>query len=49
MQFNSENYTIKEITLNGNTLTYRAFNDIPYVMNPINPEFQKLSIYVPKN
>lgn len=49
MQFNSENYTIKEITLNGNTLTYRAFNDIPYVMNPINPEFQKLSIYVPEN
>ena len=41
-------YTIETITLDEKKLKYRAFENIIYVKNPIDPNFQKLSIFVPE-
>ena len=45
--FDDKNYEIKSLEVNGQTLVYRAFCQIPYVMNP-EDAIQKLSIYVPE-
>lgn len=42
------NYSIKELTIQGKTLIYRAYEHIPYVANPVAPEYQQMSIYVPE-
>ena len=43
-----KNNTIETITLDEKTLKYRAFENIIYVNNPIDTNFQKLSIFVPE-
>ncbi|MFC3927162.1 subtype B tannase [Streptococcus caprae] len=48
MYFDPQAYTVKELTLKGTTIRYRAFTDIPYVDNPLVPDYQKLAIYVPE-
>ena len=46
--FDESSYTVRTVERGGKTLTYRAFEDIPYVTNPADPEFQRLNIYVPE-
>ena len=48
LKFDDKKYTIETITLDEKTLKYRAFENIIYVKNPIDPNFQKLSIFVPE-
>ena len=48
LKFDDKKYTIKTITLEGKTLKYRAFENIIYVKNPVDANFQKLSIFVPE-
>ena len=48
LKFNDKKYTIETITLEGKTLKYRAFENIIYVKNPVDANFQKLSIFVPE-
>lgn len=48
LKFNDKKYTIETITLDEKTLKYRAFENIIYVNNPIDTNFQKLSIFVPE-
>lgn len=48
MEFNNNHYLIKCVTVAGMTLRYRTFENLVYVEHPINPEFQKMNIYVPE-
>lgn len=34
--------------MEGQTLTYRAYEDIPYVTNPVDDKMERLSIFVPE-
>lgn len=46
LEFNKNKYSVKNIIRDGISLDYRAFENIVYVENPKNPEYQSLSIYV---
>lgn len=48
MEFNRKNYQIKSVTVAGTTLRYRTFENLIYAEHPVNPEFQKMNIYVPE-
>lgn len=48
LTFDSSKYIVKECAVEGDTLSYRAFEHIPYVSKPVAPEYQQLSIYVPE-
>lgn len=48
LDFNQQHYQIKTVQLNGKTLIYRAYEDIVYVANPIEPAYQSLHFYVPE-
>ena len=48
LAFDVTQYKINTLALEENTLTYRAYEHIPYVAKPVAPEFQQLSIYVPE-
>lgn len=44
--FNPDNYLVKTVEMDGITLNYRAFEQIPYVAGPIDEQMQRLSIFV---
>ena len=46
--FDQEKYTVETVTMEGQTLTYRAYEDIPYVTNPVDDKMERLSIFVPE-
>ena len=46
--YNLIEYTTKELKIKEKSLTYRAYEHIPYVAKPVAPEYQQLSIYVPE-
>ena len=48
LAFDVTQYKINTLALEENTLSYRAYEHIPYVAKPVAPEFQQLSIYVPE-
>lgn len=48
LNFDSNNYTIKTATVNGKTITYRAYENIVYVKNPVDIKYQTLNIYIPE-
>lgn len=48
LQFNPDQFSVEEKTLEGRTVRYRAFRDIPYAARPVNPEFQKLHVFAPE-
>ncbi len=48
MFFNQDASTMEEITLFGQTVRYRAWRNIPYVENPVVPEYQQLSLFAPE-
>ena len=43
----NENYTIKTAEVNGKTITYRAYENIVYVKNPVDINYQTINIYIP--
>lgn len=48
LRFNPDCYTVQTMELDGMSLTYRAFEGIPYVTNPADAEFQKLNLFAPE-
>ena len=48
MIFDENKYTIETLKIDGKTLVYRAFENIPYVMHPADEKMQRLSIFAPE-
>jgi len=48
LKFDENNYEIKTCTMDGETIEYRAFEDLSYCENPVAP-VQKMNIYVPES
>ncbi|WP_153733139.1 subtype B tannase [Sporosarcina obsidiansis] len=48
LNFDSTNYTLRTVTVGGKTIAYRAYENVVYVANPVNPEFQSMNIYIPE-
>lgn len=48
LEFDASNYTSKSLTVNGQTITYRAYENIVYVKNPVDTKYEIMNIYVPE-
>lgn len=48
MKFDKNAYTVESLTIAGETLCFRAYRGILYVDRPVNPEYQKMNIFVPE-
>lgn len=46
--FDKEKYTVETVTMEGQTIVYRAYENIPYVSNPVDEKMERLSIFVPE-
>lgn len=46
--FDETDYTVETVEMDGKKLTYRAFENIPYCMAPVDEKMQRLSIFVPE-
>ena len=44
----NKNYTVKTSEVNGKTITYRAYENIVYVKNPVDVNYQTINIYIPE-
>ena len=48
IDFNPEDYSVKTMNANGETVTFRAYEHLVYVKKPYEPKSQMLSIYIPE-
>jgi alpha/beta hydrolase fold len=48
LDFNPERYTRLDVTVNGQTLAVRAYEALPTVARPEEPEYQTLNLYIPE-
>jgi len=48
LNFNLNKYVSKETEVNGQKIKYRAYENIVYVKNPIDKEYQNMNIYIPE-
>lgn len=48
LDFNPERYTRLDIAVNGQTLAVRAYEALPTVTRPVEPEYQTLNLYIPE-
>ncbi|WP_340012670.1 subtype B tannase [Paenibacillus sp. FSL H7-0690] len=48
LKFNATNYTTKTITVDGQSVTYRAYENIVYVKNPVDINYETMNVYVPE-
>lgn len=48
LTFNPNNYKTITITQDDQSLVVRAFENIPYVANPTEPDYQVMNIYIPE-
>lgn len=48
MNFDKKNYVIKDLTLENETIRYRAFMNLVYVEKPVNPAYQQMHIFAPE-
>ena len=48
IDFAADKYTAKTAEVNGATIAYRAYEGIPYVSKPVEPEYQQINIYIPE-
>ena len=48
LDFAPEKYETKTAAVNGATIHYRAYEGIPYVNKPVEPEYQQINIYIPE-
>ena len=44
----NKNYTVKTAEVNGKTITYRAYENIVYVKNSVDVNYQTINIYIPE-
>ena len=47
LDFAADKYTAKTAEVNGATIAYRAYENIPYVANPVDAAHQTINIYIP--
>lgn len=48
LEFNTNNYTIKSLTIGNKNITYRAYENIVYVKKPVDISYEVMNIYVPE-
>ena len=48
LDFAADKYEAKTAQINGKTISYRAYEGIPYVAHPVEPEYQQINIYIPE-
>lgn len=48
LDFTTHSYTLKSITLHGQTIKYRSYENIVYVSNPVDLNFEIMNVYVPE-
>ena len=48
LNFNPNKYVSKETEINGQKIKYRAYENIVYVKNPIDKDYQNMNIYIPE-
>ncbi len=48
LEFKTNKYETRTGTINNKSFTYRAFENIPYVENPIDVNYQYMNIYIPE-
>ena len=48
LDFAADKYEAKTAQVNGATIHYRAYEGIPYVSKPVEPEYQQINIYIPE-
>jgi hypothetical protein len=48
LNFDATNFTVKTETVDQQTITYRAFENIVYVKNPVDLMYHTMNIYVPE-
>lgn len=48
LHFNDKAYTVKNVTINGKTIQYRAYENIVYVSNPVDTNYQIMNVFVPE-
>jgi len=48
LKFNPNKYVSKETEVNGKKVKYRAYENIIYVKNPVDKEYQNMNIYIPE-
>ena len=48
LDFAADKYEAKTAEVNGATIAYRAYEGIPYVSKPVEPDYQQINIYIPE-
>ena len=48
LDFAKQPHTSHSAEINGQTVQYRAFENIPYVKNPVEADYQTINIYIPE-
>lgn len=48
LHFDTSNYTNKTAAVDGKTISYRAYEKIVYVKNPVDTKYEIINIYVPE-
>lgn len=48
MKFDKENYKVEELTLEKETIRFRAFRNLVYVEHPVNEAYQQMNLFVPE-
>lgn len=48
LRFDTQHYTKSSLTINGQSVEYRAFEHIVYVKYPVDTQYQQMNIYIPE-
>ncbi len=48
LDFDANNFTEKTVTVDNKTITYRAYENLVYVKNPVDTNYEIMNIYIPK-
>ena len=48
LNFADAHYTSKTMTLGGQTIAFRAYEDIVYVQHPVDAKYERMNIYIPE-
>ncbi|MDO4314038.1 MAG: subtype B tannase [Eubacteriales bacterium] len=48
MKFDKNQYTVEELSLEGETIRFRAFRNLVYVEYPVDAKYQRMNIFVPE-
>lgn len=48
LDFKIQNYETRTMTVDGKEVTFRAYENIPYVANPVDTTYQSMNVYIPE-